>query len=152
PKRSRHDRLLLWHWWAPQGPRHDPRKLSRTVRGAHFDVSVRAGISLPEYSSDESRHRFHGRFFRSVHLWGNGCSFANATPGICPRSLHEIQNHLRKSRSACPQKSTERPAGPLRRVALWKAQGLPCPCGHQQGIHEDSSTTWFEPPSVEASP
>src|SRR6266516_2200498 len=75
--------LLLWDWRTPQRLHDDARKLSGAVRRAHFALSLLAGRALPQHIADESRHRFHGGFFRTVHLWGRGRSFTHVASRIC---------------------------------------------------------------------
>ena len=119
-QRSRDDRLFVRHRRAAEGLHDEARQLSRAVRRAHFAVSVRAGISLPQHSADESRDRFHGGILWPVHLRRRGRAFANAAAGICARGVSEIQDHLRQPRAAGAEEFAKRIAGALRRFDSWQ--------------------------------
>ena len=74
-------------------------------------VSVLAGRALPEYSADQSRHRFHGRIHRAVCLRRVRRAFAHAAAGIRARRLRPLQDHVREPGSHGAQESGERAHG-----------------------------------------
>ena len=71
------------------------------------------GISLSQYFADESRDRFHGRILRPVHLRRDRRASANAAAGICARSVHEIQDHLRQPCAARAEEFAKGIAGAI---------------------------------------
>src|SRR6266567_435789 len=125
--------LLLWDWRTPQRLHDDARKLSGAVRRAHFALSLLAGRALPQHIADESRHRFHGGFFRTVHLWGRGRSFTRVASRICARGLSKIQDYLCQCGASRIEKPAERTAGAFQCVAGGETQSFRCSCCHQQG-------------------
>src|SRR5205823_7369535 len=102
----------------------DARKLSRAVRRAHVALSILAGSALSEHTSHESCDRFHGRLLWAVHLRSLRRSSAHAAPGVCPRSVYEVQNYLCEPGAACSEKSAKRVGVAVRRTSCSQAEDV----------------------------
>src|SRR6202140_4540001 len=120
------------------------------MRGAHFALPIRSRNALPEHTADKSRYRFHGGIFWAVHLWSGGSAFENFAPGICARSICEIQNHVRKPGAVGTEESAKRIAGALRCAGSRKTKGFRrTGCG-QQSADKTQATLGIKPAFIEA--
>src|ERR1700730_5020835 len=120
------------------------------MRGAHLALPLRSRNALPEHLAHESRHRFHGGIFWAVHLRGGGSAFAYLAPGICARSICEIQNHLCKPGSAGIEESAKRIASTVRCARAGETEGVRCAGGGQQSTDETKAASGTEPAFIEA--
>src|SRR6202163_4129169 len=117
--------------------------------GAHFALSIRSRNALPERPADKSCHRFHGGIFWAVHLRSGGGAFENLAPGICSRSICEIQNHVCKPGAAGAQEFAKRIAGALRCAGSREAKDVRCANCDQQSADERQAAVGTEPETLQ---
>src|ERR1700736_1961650 len=119
------------------------------MRGAHFSLPIRSGNALPEHPADKSCDRLHGGLFWAVHLRSGGSAFENFAPGICARSICEIQNHVRKPGAIGAEESAKRVASAIRCAGSRQTESVQCARCSQQSAHETQATVRTEPAFVE---
>src|SRR6266478_4673481 len=107
-------RVFVGDGRASEGVRAHARQLSRAVYFADSVVPILARRALFEYSADESRDRFHGGIYRTLHLWSLRGPFADAASGICARCVCALSHHLCEPGSHGSEESGTRAAGEVR--------------------------------------
>ncbi len=142
-------RVLLRNRGTSERLRVDARKLSRAMRRGFSAVAVLAWRTLPQYYSDQSRHRLHGRLRHAVYgRWNRGAS-AHFAAGIHSRSVHAIQDHLHGGCAADPEKSGARLARAVCRVAPNKAALVECTGACESRRDSPASQATVEPGAAE---